>query len=120
MPGPSFKNCLTIEIINRSHVLPVTSKLHFKLFSQTKNLFFIPCLGYHWRLGKHVCSSDRSLILLRRVSLMKYIKINEDNMMSLPPKEHDANFLRNHHRTSQVVPEVMSYLPARNLSVCLY
>ena len=41
-------------------------------------------------------------------------------MMSSPPKERDANFLRNHHRTSQVVPEVMLYLPARNVSVCLY
>ena len=41
-------------------------------------------------------------------------------MMSLPPKERDANFSRNHHRTSQVVPEVMLYLPARNALVCLY
>jgi hypothetical protein len=41
-------------------------------------------------------------------------------MMSSPPKERDAIFLRNHHRTSQVVPEVMSYLPARNVSVIVY
>jgi hypothetical protein len=36
----------------------------------------------------------------------------------VPPKERDANFLRNHHRTSQAVPEAMSYFPAkRNVSV---
>jgi hypothetical protein len=40
--------------------------------------------------------------------------------VSSPPKEHDANVLRIHHRTSQVVPEVMLYLPARILSVHLY
>ena len=104
------------KIINRSHVLPVT-KVVSSYFSQTNESLnqFVPCLGYHWRLGKHVCSLDRSLILLRHVSLneirrgKKVGKIDEDN---IPPEERDANFSRDHHHTSQVVPQVMLCHPA--------
>lgn len=35
--------------------------------------------------------------------------------MRLPPEERDVNFLRDHRRTSQVVPEVALCLPARNV-----
>jgi len=60
---------------------------------------------------------DTSLTLLQHVSTMtlENEKLKLGGHDEIPPKERDADFLGDHHRTSQVAPEVVMYLPARNV-----